>query len=175
VKRPYISLVVRIIVAERQVREKHPLWTYRRRNRDIPLRDRLKDALHILFDDQKVELHHRPALCNRLQFGDINRRYDPPANDPDHLVYLPKHDHDIETRVRGIGAQLGDLGKLRKEKKRTRKAAAMEFVKGSLTYSTKPTKPKRKWPSRPFVKKEKRKWLSQRGRQESGDHGKWKR
>lgn len=51
--------------------------------------------------NHKVELHNRPALCNRPW-------NDPPANSTDHLVYLAVDDHAIETRVRGIGAQRSD-------------------------------------------------------------------
>lgn len=66
----------------------------------------------------KVELHHRPGLLNRRRKP--NGDYDPPANDPNYLIYLLEDEHDIETRVRGIGAQLSDLGQARKRKRMER-------------------------------------------------------
>jgi hypothetical protein len=53
---------------------------------------------------------------NRL-FDFKAQDYVPPANDPAFLVYLSKDEHDIETRVRGLGAQRSDLGQRRYNKK----------------------------------------------------------
>jgi hypothetical protein len=71
-----------------------------------------------LFGLVKVELHHRPALMNRLQ---VDGKYFPDAADPDYLVYLPVDKHDIETRVRGLHGQHSDLAIARKRKRIERK------------------------------------------------------
>lgn len=133
--RPYIPLSVRVVVAERQCRkaditplsETHTSAALPRR-----LSDRLSYNLRQLFGENKIELHHRPALVNRRRKR--NGDYDPPANDPDFLVYLPEDVHDIETRIRGLRGQHSDLALARKRKRLERKA----------------TRPKRKWGSRPL-------------------------
>lgn len=137
--RPYIPLRVRVQVAERQLRERCG-YTVTNHKRDGKW---LKVLLRELFGDQPVELHHRPALCNRVQClssiaGGV--RYEPDANDPDYLVYLPADEHDIETRVRGQHGQHSDLALARKRKRKERKAK----------------RPKRKWPSRPFAKRDRK-------------------
>jgi hypothetical protein len=108
-------------------------------------------ANHLGCSPGELELHHRPALVNRnCRFKSGNHTVDfppgtvatgycyfppgtvvtgyyyfvgyvPDANDPDYLVYVPKQDHDIETRVRGQGAQLSDLAIARKRKRKERK------------------------------------------------------
>jgi hypothetical protein len=162
--RPYVPMIIRVAVAERQCREagkQHaippPAWRES---------DRLSYMLGLLFDNEKAELHHRPALCNRERYEHKGRTYyRPPANDPEYLVYLTEAEHDIETRVRGAGAQLSDLGQLRKAKRREKKEArqlaeinrARCFPAGAFGQASK----KRKWPSRPFPKaKAKRKMRS---------------
>jgi hypothetical protein len=63
-----------------------------------------------------LQLHHRPALENREQ--QISSRdgvrkiigYFPDANDPEHLFYIDKQSHHIETHVRGVGALRSDAG-----------------------------------------------------------------
>jgi len=96
---------------------------------------RLAAGLLELFSVDKVELHHRPALVNRPRYVRNGKVfYDPPANSAAHLVYLRCSEHDIETRVRGIGAQLSDLAIARKRKRKEKKAR----------------RPKTRWPSRPL-------------------------
>jgi hypothetical protein len=114
-RRPYIPLAVRIAVAERQCDGYGLLVAY---HGDQSLKEHLRRALRALshFLPGKVELHHRPALVNRL-FDFKAQDYVPPANDPAFLVYLSKDEHDIETRVRGVGAQRSDLGQRRYNKK----------------------------------------------------------
>ena len=135
--RPYTPLSVCLQVVDRQLAE---------RGLQVAggigsLSDNLKFALNVLFGHGvKVELHHRPALLNRIS---KNGRYYPDANDPDYLVYLPVDEHDIETRVRGQHGQHSDLALARKRKRKERKAK----------------RPKRKWPSRPFPKRSKRRAL----------------
>jgi hypothetical protein len=116
--RPHISLAVRVLVAERQFREAFPekfgyVVTGRR-----TAGKRLRVLLAALFPDGKCELHHRPALVNRRRYVRHGKVfYDPPANDPNHLIYLAEDVHDIETRVRGLSGQHSDLGLARKAKR----------------------------------------------------------
>jgi hypothetical protein len=132
--RPHIPLSVRIRVIERQCLEAGitPLGTHNAIHKQRSLSERLAFNIREHFGDKKVELHHRPALVNRLRKS--NGEYDPPANDPDHLIYLLETDHDIETRVRGLHGQHSDLALARKRKRKERKAK----------------RPKRKWASRPL-------------------------
>ena len=91
---------------------------------------RVKRKLEEFFCGEPVELHHRPALCNRETHPVVG--YVPHANDPDYLVYLPASDHDIETRVRGQHGAHSDLALARKRKRAERKK----------------TKRKHEWPKR---------------------------
>lgn len=110
--RPYIPISVRVQVAQRQV-DALGVNTPTCSNQSILLRA----LLAVLFGDRKIELHHRPALVNRRRYVRNGKVfYDPPANDSAHLVYLAEDDHDIETRVRGVGAQRSDLGQRRYDK-----------------------------------------------------------
>lgn len=131
-KRPYISLKIRIAVAERQCRD-YGLVVIRAPS--VSSKIWLGSLLRALsvFLPGRLELHHRPALVNRHRKR--NGEYDPPANDPDYLVYLAKPEHDIETRVRGIGAQRSDLSQRR-------------YLKHVARNRLKQSKPKRKWPKR---------------------------
>ena len=125
--RPYIPLLVRVQVALRQVAaECEPVPRFGRRDGEY-----LSALLWILFEDQKCELHHQPSLLNRQRIGND---YDPPANDPEHLVYLLAEDHVVETRVRGLHGQHSDLALARKRKRQERKL----------------NRPRRKWASRPW-------------------------
>ena len=141
--RPYIPLPVRVKVAERQFRKLFPdefgyLVTGKQTsgNRLKVLLPHIGAGLGCEVKD--LRLDHDPALCNRQQFrnglGEVVR-YVPDANDPEHLIYRTKADHDIKTRIRGQRGQLSDLALLRREKRRQ-----------------KSSKPKKKWPSRPFPK-----------------------
>jgi hypothetical protein len=127
--RPYIPIDIRLIVASRQLRDRgakldrsilyglglqfaggfpgDPTLSFSRK---------LRSVLAALFGNAKVELHHRPALLNRPR-NRSGTDYVPSANDPDFLIYLEKGAHDIETRVRGIGAQRSDLSQARYLKK----------------------------------------------------------
>lgn len=127
--RPHIPLAVRLLVAERQAREIEtmmPMSHHAIIDAIIngPGTDTLKlrsllDILTNCNGGKRLELHHRPALLNREQVKILGVvvGYIPDANDHRHLVYLPEDEHDIETRVRGQGAQLSDLGQARKNKK----------------------------------------------------------
>lgn len=113
--RPHIPISVRVEVAERQCNQIG--WTRDPGAREQSAEKWLKAMLRVLFGDYPCELHHRPALVNRRRYVRNGKVfYDPPANDPAHLVYLAEDDHDIETRVRGVGAQRSDLGQRRYDK-----------------------------------------------------------
>jgi hypothetical protein len=117
IRRPYIPLAIRVQVAERQTKVKFDDSCITRPS----LKDQLKGLLYCLFGDAKVELHHRPALVNRVKrIVGAKTIYFPDANDPAHLIYVLKDDHNVETRVRGIGAQRSDLGQRRYNKKVTK-------------------------------------------------------
>lgn len=116
-RRRYIPLKIRVLVVERQIAEKVGLQEWERMALAVfntsSFKARLADGLKMLFGDKAVELHHRPALVNRP----LNRRKTdtvPPANSPDHMVYLLKdEEHRIETYVRGVGAQRSDVSQRR--------------------------------------------------------------
>jgi hypothetical protein len=129
--RPYIPLAIRVKVAERQADAKG----YKFGSIGFSNKERLATLLTFLFGETVPELHHRPALINRdVINGKGGIRYEPEANDPEYLVYLDPQAHDIETRVRGVGAQFSDLAQVRRRKAKIRKAK----------------RPKYKWASRPF-------------------------
>lgn len=137
--RPNIPLSIRLQVVQRQYIE-HGLSSqyanYIRQHR--PRSKQLAMFLATLFGMEKIQLDHNPALMNRRQYIRNGKTYyDPPANNPEFLIYRTKAQHDIKTRVRGDGAQLSDLAIARKRKRKARNAQ----------------RPKRKWPSRPFPKR----------------------
>jgi hypothetical protein len=141
--RPYVPLGIRLVVAERQFAEKHGL-VFKPDTARVDRGTRLRRLLTMLFGDTAVELHHRPALCNRevvpvstakkhvgkawfktpkiYTFTSTFCRYEPDANDPDFLVYVPVEEHVIETRVRGQHGDYSDLAKRRKVKRIAQKA-----------------------------------------------------
>ncbi len=158
--RPHIPLTVRIKVAERQlagINYEAPAK---------PLSDRLRKLLAFIGAlrgtgrVEKMELHHRPALVNRHRYVRNGKTfYDPAANDPDYLVYLPEDEHDIETRVRGLHGQHSDLALARKRKRRERKAERRSTGFQKRPFQVKRAtdsgdkvrrRPKRRWPSRPL-------------------------
>ena len=127
--RPHIPLSVREQVIDRQMRDAgiaEPKFTKYHGSTAT----RIAVKITALFGENKVELHHRPALVNRLRKR--SGKYLPDANDPNFLVYLPAYEHDIETRVRGQHGQYSDLALVRKRKRKERKAK----------------RPKTKWASR---------------------------
>jgi hypothetical protein len=152
--RPYVPIAIRVQVAERQLRQS-PLIGASCLDRPDTLSGSawLAHLLLLLFDVRKYELHHRPALCNR-RWVPRKSDYDPPANDPEHLVYLAEDEHDIETRVRGVGAQRSDLGQ-RNYLKRVKRNRENVKRKGRSVKSPSVNKStaKRKWPSRPFPRR----------------------
>jgi hypothetical protein len=128
--RPYIPVAVRAEVVWRQLVEANlaQFVNIPERNKGVWVERQLR---RLFGDSSKVELHHRPALVNRRR----NRNeYNPPANDPAFLVYLPEDEHVIETRVRGPRGQHSDLAIARKRKRAERKNRRLKY----------------RWPSRPL-------------------------
>ena len=120
--RPHIPIPTRIKVAQRQLRgfgaNDALMQKAHSETPDIYL-DRLLNGLSLYMGGtlfQPLHLDHDPALCNR-KYSYRTGRYKPDANDPRYLIYRTYADHDIKTRVRGDGAQLSDLAKLRKTKR----------------------------------------------------------
>ena len=147
--RPYIPLAVRVLVAERQMKEATGCVCTNDLGVPLPLFGatygvRLRAALFHLSGGGRLrmELHHRPALVNRRRRR--NGDYDPPANSPEHLVYLAEDDHDVETRVRGLRGQHSDLALARKNKN----IAKNRDPKRRKAKIAQPKK--QRWPSRPF-------------------------
>lgn len=156
--RPHIPLSVRVQVAERQLDKTADFWMLYCITDFQSAGVRLNFLLFGLSQQLDCEvsdlrLDHDPALCNRVQVrsGLGRTRYIPDANDPEHLIYRTKADHDIKTRVRGDGAQHSDLALRRIAKRRARKA---EGGKLSTRRLAKPGKrrDKKPWPKRPMPK-----------------------
>lgn len=150
VYRPYVPIAVRVQVAERQLKAKDAKLTASVLYGLVYDTDRRKLTflLGFLFGDAPHHLDHDPALVNRT-WNNRTNDYQPRANDPEHLVYRTKVDHNIKTRVRGIGAQHSDLGLRRKNKalarNREKKTGRASDIHAKLR------RPKRKWgPSRPW-------------------------
>lgn len=155
-KRPYIPLSVRVQVAERQVEQQGSVfWLVYVSAQQInpwPLGRRLRVLLNQLFGDKPAQLDHDPALVLRVKRTKMNGevRYDPPANDPDHLVYRSSTDHLQKTTGRKPGAthtittKGSDIGLKTKFARlgRKRSASKKKGFGGA-----------RKLPSRPFPKR----------------------
>lgn len=165
--RPSIPASIKVAVALRQLRSLDaPAATLERTEKRIgDYLERLLFALQVfLKTSKKLELHHRPALTNRKKImkGDEIVGYDPPANDPERLFWLPADVHDVETRVRGLRGAHSDLGLARKLKKiaKNRENRPPTGVAGkpkarhgrprTSDSRPRPRPPKRKWPSKPF-------------------------
>ena len=142
--RPYIPIDVRLEVIGRQARE-HGL-DYRQllgiiltnvKNKGTS-KTLLDTMLRLLFGvDAKVHLDHDPSLQNRRQVRYSNGKfagYNPPANDPDFLIYRTAAEHKIKTLVRGDGAQHSDAALARKNKR--------------IVKNRDPKRRKYKWPKR---------------------------
>lgn len=156
--RPYIPIPVRALVAERQMLALTGCvctdeWGVRLPETNASFGTRLKAALFHLSrcGTMKMELHHRPALENR-EFNKRTGKYKPDANDPAFLVYLEKHEHLIETHVRGVGAMRSDTAEAKRRRKITRNREKRALLaRGNRPKGYKPI-PQRKnpWPKRKF-------------------------
>jgi hypothetical protein len=151
--RPYVDINTRLVVAERLLLGLGipPTLVDAETKKPLSKGQRLKDSLQQIFSGRKYHLHHDPALCNR-PWNEKAGDYEPPANDPDHLFYVPDDVHDIITRVSGQHGQLSDLAIRRKRKRQERKQ----------------TRTKRRWPSRPLRNspqgKRRSRWLRSKGK-----------
>lgn len=116
--RPYIPLDVRLRVIARQLTADGGLaavlMAIATLNKDSA---KLAYLLKHKFGEERVHLDHDPPLCLRYRDGE---RYDPDANDPEHLVYRTEAEHRVKTFVRGDGAQRSDAAKRRRMLKANR-------------------------------------------------------
>lgn len=176
--RPYIPLSVRVQVAERQMLAATGCYCTDEFGVPAPqsrmtLGRRLSMALwHISGGGiKKMALDHDPALVNRKRYVRNGKTfYQPPANDPNHLVYREAgrgSDHDIKTRVRGDGAKRSDLAQARYNKRvaknrATAKASGFPKSRSQLKRSADSRKTGRvyHWGSRPLRSKSAGTWPS---------------
>jgi hypothetical protein len=154
--RPHIPLDVRCLVVLRQLGEMWPDEVIRRaktrpgdaylkgvgvfveRKGLAALLGKKLNELAVLLDCKREDLRldHDPPLGARDRKGEGKKTvYDPPANDPAHLIYREKHAHLIKTNVRGEHGQHPDRVLIKRARKRQKKLA-----KTTLTL----------WPKRPL-------------------------
>jgi hypothetical protein len=95
-------------------------------------------AVRFLCPEDQLRLDHDPPLASRPRFRrGLGRktRYQPDANDPDHLSYRPHGpefagSHLIKTNVRGEHGQHPDRVLIKKERRRLREKAGRGKGKG---------------------------------------------
>jgi len=147
--RPHVDLATDLAVILRQLGEPDAdriIATAREQRCLGDARNRCFARLRSVLRD-RLELHHDPALVNRRRYvRDGKTHYDPPANDPEHLVYLPEADHDVRTRVRGARGQLSDLGLRRKAKRAEKRAKRVK-----RKWASRPLRSAGRWPKRQMV------------------------
>lgn len=107
--RPYIPLSVRVQVAERQVRMLGDAewWrTYDWMSEGLSDGKKLFQLLIRLEQHlgEVLQLDHDPALILR-KFNHRTGKYAPDANDPNHLIYREKAEHQHKTTGRKPGAE----------------------------------------------------------------------
>lgn len=111
-----------------------------------------RDACLILLGldpSEPIEWHHTPPLALRERLPDGS--YNPPANDPRHIVPMGKQAHKDQTYGTSKARAGGDrfeIDKMNRITKKQEKARQRMLAKAE----GKP-KPKSKWPSQPFPKK----------------------
>jgi len=170
IKRPYIPLSVRLEVVKRQLREADKS-AYKRQLisilcSDKPLTDQISKGLACL-GLVNPQLDHDPALILR-KFIPRTGLYSPRANDPNHLIYRAKADHQQKTTGRRPGAERtittkgSDIGLKTKFARLERKAEFNENLaklekKWARSGAIRLARRKAKIASRPFSK-EKRKF-----------------
>lgn len=149
-KRPYISLKAKLAVLERQAFVERRFENEEQRDLarewyDIScdghtVTGRIRWLLQLLFNGQRSELDHDPALELR-HFSKRTGKYYPDANDKRFLVYRLKPDHLQKTTGRKPGA----------ERTVTSKGSDAWLAKKFRKLEN-PKKSKSKIPSRPFPK-----------------------
>jgi hypothetical protein len=134
-RRPYVPLAVRVAVSERLVRSLGGVPSSAILSKTWRLGFNLNLAARIkgLPDGSAFELDHDPPIAAR-PFNKKTGKYQPDANDVDHLFY--RDDHRTKTFLRGDHGQYSDITLIKRERRRNR-----------------PAKPKRKIPSRQFQKR----------------------
>ena len=178
--RPHIPLSVRCKVAERQL-----LQGFERLNAKVVTAtrsygERLAVLLAALAADFSCEvsdlrLDHDPPLgarqivpagrvipgCWLNTFG-VPVRYEPDANDPDHLFYRPhgaqfQGSHDVKTRIRGDHGQYPDRVLIKKMRRLERGPKPKKTFGGARGRLARPLSRSKKstWPKRPFPKRRK--------------------
>ena len=146
-KRPSIPVRVKLAVLERQAIQKGlsldwlMLICHGHKSED-----RVKLLLDKLFNGDKVELDHDPALSLR-RFNKRTGKYTPDANNPEYLVYRPVAEHLQKTVGRKPGA----------ERTVTTKGSDV-WLNKKFSRPKRPRVAKMKIPSRPFPKRKKVKW-----------------
>jgi hypothetical protein len=137
-RRPYIPLYIRCMVACRQLCEIGRLDAVLEiANKDVYSGKGLSAMLFALFGDQPAHLDHDPPLCLR-HFDEATGLYVPDANNPAHLIYRTAEDHKVKTFVRGDHGQFSDAQLRRRALKRQHKETNKEPSRGT------------RWPSRPL-------------------------
>ena len=98
-----------------------------------------------LLGEEKLHLDHDRALAVRKRRGEGKKTiYDPPANDPDHLLYRGEIAHRLKTNRRGDGAQYPDRVLIKRERKRHGRAKKSTWPKNLLRSASRWPKG-RKW------------------------------
>lgn len=156
--RPHIPLSVRSIIATRQFYENGKNAPAREDGETLPdFLARQLTGLASLFgcDVSDLRLDHDPALAARIRRGSGRATiYEPPANSPNHLSYRPHGpefagSHLIKTNCRGDHGQHPDRVLIKK----MRRIERGPRPKRQPGFKTNPEAPKRRWPSRPFPSK----------------------
>ena len=109
-----------------------------------------------LLGAKKLHLDHDPPLGARPQFRrGLGKKtyYEPPANDPHHLIYREKHAHHIKTNVRGEHGQHPDRVLIKRERKRQTKKKPSRFSRPPCrakksTWPKRPLRSANRWPKR---------------------------
>ena len=147
--RPHIPLAVRVEVAETAVTGYPfgPWWALYCSAVDaggMTLGKRLSILLGHL--PKGAQLDHDPALILR-DFNPKTGKYTPDANDPAYLIYREPDDHQRKTTGRKPGA----------ERTVTTKGSDVG-LKTKFARLERPARKKKRMPSRPFPKPQKRRW-----------------
>jgi hypothetical protein len=148
--RPHVPLSIQCDVVMRQcyLTPTHRTENLRRFKGNYSV---LKQTLLIAFaasikcSHHDLQLDHDPPLGARRQIWKSGKfvRYEPDANDPQHLFWRDKESHRVKTRVRGEHGQYSDLALIKRERRRSRPKK-----KGQKFHSA-----KRAWPKRKFEKR----------------------
>lgn len=129
--RPHIPIAVKVVVAERQVKEKPNLdwgvylsvcWQNNSDRMEM-LKGLLANRLHCEIKDLRLD-HDPPLAARPKERRGLGKRtyYIPDANDPDHLFYRPHGpqfagSHLIKTNVRGDHGQHPDRVLIKKQRR----------------------------------------------------------